>query len=421
MKLLLTGVNHKTAPIEVRERLSFDAASLPAALKELRNCPGVLEAMILSTCNRVEVTAAVEDNSNAEEEIAKFLTRGRGVETEAIAPYLYRYRDEEVIRHLFRVASSLDSMVIGEPQILGQLKSAYSAAKECGAVAGALETILTRAFAVAKRVRTETAIGQSAVSVSYVAVELAKQIFGSLDDKTVMLIGAGEMSELAARHLRRAGVQRILVTNRTHERAVQLASSFQGDVAPYDRFREELPRADIVITSSGAPHYILTREDMRKVIAARRNRPVFLIDIAVPRNVEPAVNELDNVFLYDIDDLQQVVDENLKARMQEAEEAEAIVEEEVKRMISRLRVQEVKPTIVSLQQRLEAVRTAEFERLSGKLASLTPAQREAVEALTRGIINKIAHGPIVELRRKAAEPDGLQTIEVIRRVFRLDE
>ncbi len=421
MKLLLTGVNHKTAPVEVRERLSFDSASLPAALAELKNCKGVLEAMILSTCNRVEVTAAVEESSDADQEIARFLTRAGGVDPDSIAPYLYRYWDEEVIRHLFRVASSLDSMVIGEPQILGQLKSAFTAAKECGAVAGALETVLTRAFAVAKRVRTETAIGQSAVSVSYVAVELAKQIFGRLDDKTVMLVGAGEMSELAARHLRRAGVRRIFVTNRTHERAVQLAKAFDGEVVPYDRFREELPRADIVITSSGAPHCILTREDMRKVIAARRNRPVFLIDIAVPRNVEPAVNELDNVFLYDIDDLQEVVDENLKARMQEAEEAEAIVEEEVKRMVSRLRVQEVKPTIVSLQQRLESVRQAELERLGGKLASLSPAQREAVEALTRGIINKIAHGPIVELRRKAAEPDGLQTIEVIRRVFRLDE
>ncbi len=421
MKLLLTGVNHKTAPVEVRERLSFNPTSLPAALEELKRCQGVLEAMILSTCNRVEITAAVEDSNEAEKEIVRFLTRTGGIDAESIAPYLYQYRDQEVIRHLFRVASSLDSMVIGEPQILGQLKSAYSTAKQCGAVAGALETILTRAFAVAKRVRTETAIGQSAVSVSYVAVELAKQIFGRLDDKTVLLVGAGEMSELAARHLRRAGVRRIFVTNRTHDRAVQLAKAFDGEVVPYDRFREELPRADIVITSSGAPHYILTRQDVRKVIAARRNRPVFLIDIAVPRNIEPAVNELDNVFLYDIDDLQQVVDENLKARMQEAEEAEAIVEEEVKRMISRLRVQEVKPTIVSLQQRLEAVRMAEFERLGGKLASLTPAQREAVEALTRGIINKIAHGPITELRRKAAEPDGLQAIEVIRRAFRLDE
>ncbi len=421
MKLLLTGVNHKTAPISVRERLSFDAASLPAALEDLKKRKGVLEAMILSTCNRVEVTAAVEDSEDAEREIEAFLTDARNVEPGLITPYLYRYQDEEVIRHLFRVASSLDSMVIGEPQILGQLKSAYAAAKKAGAIAGALETILTRAFAVAKRVRTETAIGQSAVSVSYVAVELAKQIFGRLDDKAVMLVGAGEMSELAARHLRRAGAREILVTNRTYERAVQLAESFKGQVVSYDRFREELPRADIVITSTGAPGYILTREDMRKVIALRRNRPMFLIDIGVPRNIEPAVNELDNVFLYDIDDLQQVVDENLKARMQEAEEAEAIVEEEVKRMISRLRVQEVKPTIVSLQQRLEAVRVAELERLSGKLASLTPAQREAVEALTRGIINKIAHGPITELRRKAAEPDGLQAIEVIRRAFRLDE
>ncbi len=421
MKLLVTGVNHRTAPVEVRERLSFDNASLPPALAELRRREGVLEGMILCTCNRVEVMVTADDGADAERLIEDYLTSVRGVDRSWIEPHLYRYVDEEAIRHLFRVAASLDSMVVGEPQILGQLKSAYAVARAQGAVCGALDTILTRAFGVAKRVRTETAIGKSAVSVSYVAVELARQIFGQLDDSTVMIIGAGKMSELAARHLRRAGATEIFVTNRTHDRAVQLAELFQGSVVAYDQFKEAMPRADIVITSSAAPHYLLTKPDVRAVVEARRNKPVFLIDIAVPRNIDPAVNELDNVFLYDIDDLQQVVDENVRSRMQEARDAELIISEEVERTVSQLKAREVKPTIVGLQQQLECLRLAEIERMQKKLASLTPEQREIVEAVTRGLVNKIAHGPITELRTQATKPNGLHSIEVIRRVFRLDE
>jgi glutamyl-tRNA reductase len=311
-------------------------------------------------------------------------------------------------------------MVVGEPQILGQLKTAYALAKAHGAVAGALEALLTRAFSVAKRVRTETGIGENAVSVSYVAVELARQIFGKLDRSRVMLIGAGKMSELAARHLRRAGAEQILVTNRTHARAVEMANLFRGRVVEYERFHDLLPEVDIVIASSAAPLYILRKDQMRRIIEARRNRPMFLIDIAVPRNIDPAVNELDNVFLYDIDDLERVASDNLRNRLAEAREAEAIIDEEVQRMLARLKAREVTPTIVSLQQHLEALRQAELERIQAKLATLTPEQREAVEAMTRSLINKIAHGPIAELRRQAAQPDGLATIETIRRVFRLE-
>jgi glutamyl-tRNA reductase len=411
-------VNHKSAPVEVRERLAFDEPSLAAALLDLKSRPGFCEGMILSTCNRVEVALTCED-ATALLEVDEFLADTRHVARDWVTPYLYRYEDGDAIRHLFRVASSLDSMVVGEPQILGQLKSAYALAKEHGAVSGFLDTLLTRAFNVAKRVRSETEIGANAVSVSYAAVELARDIFGTLDDKRVMIVGAGKMSELAARHLRRSGATHIFVTNRTHERAVEMAQVFDGKIIEYTKLMAFLPEVDIVITSSGAPHYILTRDEMKKVIDARRNRPMFLIDIAVPRNIEPSVNKLDNVFLYDIDDLQKVVDTNLVGRMQSAEEAEAIIREEVERMMARLKTREVVPTIVSLQEQLERLRIGELTRMRGKFGSLTPEQEEALIALTKGIINKIAHGPISELRRQANEPDGHHIVLAIRKVFRL--
>lgn len=418
MKFSITGVNHKTAPVEVRERLSFDGNSLPAALAEIRRRPGLLEAMVLSTCNRVEVVVCAEDDADATGLAEDFLSSTRHVEASSITPYLYHHEGDEAIRHLFRVAASLDSMVIGEPQILGQMKSAYAIAKAAGAMTGALETVVCRAFGVAKRVRTETEIGRSAVSISFVAVELARQIFGNLDKRTVMILGAGKMSELAARHLRRAGASQIFVTNRTHDRAIELAAVFGGRAVRYDRYKDLLPEVDIVITSSAAPHYILDSDDIRSVIEARRNRPVFLIDIAVPRNIDPAVNELDNVFLYDIDDLREVADENLHGRLREAGEAESIIDEEVERMVSRLKVREVTPAIVGIRQHLEHLRVSELERVRSKLSSLSPEQREAVEAMTRGLVNKVAHGPISELRRQAARPDGYHAIEVISRLFR---
>ena len=421
MKLLITGLSHHTAPVEVRERLAFEENTLLDALDRLRRRPGMIEGMILSTCNRVEVAVTAEEQSDAEGSIERFLAESRSVERDWVSPYLYRYNGPDAIRHLFRVASSLDSMVVGEPQILGQLKSAYALAKECGAISGYLDLVMTRAFNVAKRVRTETEIGTSAVSISYAAVELARDIFGSLAGKRVLLAGAGKMAESAARHLRRAGVSDILVTNRTRSRADLLAEEFQGQVIPYEDFVVVLAEIDILLTSSAAPHYILTREQMRGVISRRRNRPMFLIDIAVPRNIELSVNQLDNVFLYDIDDLDRVVKSNLQARQNVAEQAEEIITEEVERMVLRLKTREVTPTIISLQEQLEQLRAAEIERARGRLGALTPQQEEAIEALTRGIINKIAHGPISEMRRKASDPDGIHLMNTIRKLFRLGE
>jgi glutamyl-tRNA reductase len=312
-------------------------------------------------------------------------------------------------------------MVIGEPQILGQLKTAYAAAKDCGAVCGWLDSLMTRAFSVAKRVRSETGIGQMAVSVSYAAVELSRKIFGSLANRTVMIVGAGKMSELAARHLRRSGASHVFVTNRTHERAVEMAKLFQGTPVEYTRFVSMLPEVDIVITSSGAPHYILHKEEMQRVISARRNKPMFLIDIAVPRNIEPAVNDLDNVFLYDIDDLREVVNANLRERMKEADHAEALVGEEVERMMARLKVAEVTPLIVGLQDQLEQIRAGEIEKARRKFGPFTPEQEQAIEALTRGIMNKVAHGPISELRNHAGHPDGAHVVAAIRKAFHLQD
>jgi glutamyl-tRNA reductase len=312
-------------------------------------------------------------------------------------------------------------MVVGEPQILGQLKTAYSRAKECGAVSGFLDLVLTRAFNVAKRVRSETDIGQSAVSISYAAVELAREIFGSLAGKRVLLAGAGKMAESAARHLRRAGVSEIVVTNRTRSRADAIAEEFQGRAIDYDGFSATLPDVDILIASSAAPHYILTRDQVRDVIGRRRNRPMFLIDIAVPRNIEPAVNELDNVFLYDIDDLGRVVEANLKGRIAVAVEAEDIIREEVERMVTRLKSRDATPLIVSLQEQLTALAANEIERNRAKLGQLSPQQEEAIQLIARGIVNKVAHGPITELRKQAADESGAHLVNVIRKLFRLGE
>ena len=421
MRFSITGVNHKSAPVEVRERLAFDDHALSEALVALKGRPGFCEGMILSTCNRVEVALTCEENSKtAAVEVDEFLAATRQVRREWVAPYLYHFEDSDAIRHLFRVAASLDSMVVGEPQILGQLKSAYSLAKEHGAVSGFMDALLTRAFSVAKRVRSETDIGANAVSISYAAVELAREIFGSLQGKKVMIVGAGKMSELAARHLRRSGAGQILVTNRTHERALEMVELFDGKLVDYTRFLSALPEVDIVISSSAAPHYIILRDDMKRVLEARRNKPMFLIDIAVPRNIEPTVNELDNVFLYDIDDLQKVIETNLRGRMDSAQEAEAIVHEEVERMVARLKAREVAPTIVKLQDELERMRSAEVARMRTKLGALTPEQELAIEALTKSMINKIAHGPISEIRRQASQPDGHYIINAVRKVFRLD-
>jgi glutamyl-tRNA reductase len=424
MKLLLAGISHKTAPVHMREKLAIGEAVLPDALHELQNF-GASEALILSTCNRVEFIVTAPDHAEPSAVFDRFLEAWKGSAT-AFDGHLYRLESNAAIQHLFRVAASLDSMVVGEPQILGQLKSAYSVARNEGTVGGLLEQVLTRAFTVAKRVRTETGIGQMAVSVSYAAVELARTIFSSLKGHTVMIIGSGKMGELAAKHLHRSGASRILVTNRTWERAQEMAAVFNGQAIEYSRFTSVLPEVDIVIASSGAPHYILHPDEMQRVIAARKNKPMFLIDIAVPRNIDPAVNDIEGVFLYDVDDLESVVNENIKERTRQAEQAETIVRDEVDRMLARLKIEEVTPTIVSLQEQLENIRATEVARALRRMPqNLNPEQQAQVtaqiEAMTKSIINKIAHGPISAIRGNAGHPDGEHIIEAVKKVFHLQD
>jgi glutamyl-tRNA reductase len=421
MKLLLTGMSHKTEPVHMREQLALPDAELPEALRQLQKM-GASEAVILSTCNRVEIALTAPDHETPMDIMDRFLTAWKG-SASAFEGHLYSLEAKDAIQHLFRVASSLDSMVVGEPQILGQLKGAYAIAKTEGAVGGLLETVITRAFSVAKRVRTETGIGQMAVSVSYAAVELARTIFGSLKGHSVLIVGSGKMGELAAKHLHRSGAKKIFVTNRTWERAEQMAAVFDGKAVEYSRFTAILPEIDIVIASSGAPHYILGRDEMVRVMAARKNKPVYLIDMAVPRNIDPAVNDVGGVFLYDVDDLAGVVNANIKERTKQALQAEAIVVEEVERMMARLKLDEVTPTIISLQEQLEAIRAGEVARTIRRLPAMTAEQQLAIEAqleaLTKSIVNKIAHGPISELRRNAGQPEGEQVIDAIRKVFHL--
>jgi glutamyl-tRNA reductase len=419
MNFVVIGVNHRTAPVEVREQFAIPEARLPEAMKTLAAYPGVEEAMIVSTCNRVEILARTAEGGAG---LNGCLQQLYGFDPAPYREHLYEYRDTDAVKHVFRVASSLDSMVVGEPQILGQVKEAYATARAVGAVNSQLDALLTRAFAVAKRVRTETAIATSAVSVASVAVDLAKKIFGNLDGKSVYLVGAGKMCELAARHLLAHGAKQIYVSNRTYDRAVALARKFNGEALPFDQLYETVPRADIVISSTGAPHAIFRKEHGERFLRGRKNRPMFFIDIAVPRDVDPEMNKLDGIFVYDIDDLQQVVTSHVADRRVEAEHAEAIVQMEVEKFEARLHTLDVVPTIVSLQEHLETVRQAEIDRVRGRLGHMTPEQELAVEALTRGIINKIMHTPITTLKSAARESQEVTTvIDLVRRLFGLRE
>ncbi len=372
--------------------------------------------MIVSTCNRVEFIANMRNGAG---DLREFLREYFETDLSQFENHLYEFREDEAVRHVFRVAASLDSMVVGEPQILGQVKEAYATARAVGAVRAQLDQLLTRAFAVAKRVRTETAVGSSSVSIASVAVELAKKIFGSLNGKSVYLVGAGKMSELAARHLLAHGATSIFVANRTYDRAIRLAQKFDGQAIEFSRLYDSCERADIVITSTGSPKFIFRTEHGEKLMALRRNRPMFFIDIAVPRDVDPALNKLDGIFVYDIDDLQQAVSSHVADRKKEAEKAEAIVNGEVEKFQARLQSLDVVPTIVSLQDHLETIRQAEIDRVRGRLGSMTADQELAVEALTRGIVNKIMHTPISTLKTAARDPESTTVIDLVRRLFNL--
>jgi glutamyl-tRNA reductase len=417
--LILLGINHNTAPIEVRERLAIAPSRLADATRALAHQPGIREALILSTCNRVElltVQDAAQISTAEDPGTLNFLYEYLNIPVTDLQPHLYEFREREAIRHLFRVASSLDSMVVGEPQILGQVKEAYTVGRDVGAVATTLEGLLQKAFTVAKRVRTETQIGSSSVSIASVAVDLARKIFDSLDGKSVLLVGAGKMSELAARHLMQQGANSILVANRTQSRAEQIAKEFNGQIIPFDQIYEQADRADIVITSTGAPQKIFERSHGQHFLHRRRNRPMFFIDIAVPRDVDPGMNEVEGCFVYDIDDLQQVAQANLADRSREAEAAETIVTREVDKYLQRLQSLNAVPVIQSLQLYAETLRQSELRRAQSKLATLNPDQREAVEALTRSLTAKFLHHPLTGIRQAAQQGDA-QALADLQRLY----
>src|SRR5208283_1364160 len=413
MNFIVIGVNHQTAPVEVREQFAVPEARLPEAAKCLASYPGIEEGMIISTCNRVELLARTV-NGNAD--VQGFMREFYGFDPEPYRKYLYEHRERDAVRHVFRVASSLDSMVVGEPQILGQVKESYSAARSVGAVGGNLERLLQSALAAAKKVRTETQIGSSSVSIASVAVDLARKIFGSLEGKRVLLVGAGKMSELAARHLMRQGAGSLLISNRTAERAVHLAKKFNGHVVRFDDLHARADEADILITSTGSPEFIFRTPHAQQFLHRRRNRPMFFIDIAVPRDVDPEINRLDGIFLYDIDDLQSVAASNLSDRAREAQRAEAILEQELARYQRRIETLDIVPTLVDLQATAEDMRQAELRRAHSRLQSLTPAQQAAVEAVTRGLMNKFLHQPLRALKAAAQQGD-VAAVEAIRVAF----
>lgn len=416
--LFILGVNHRSAPVDVRERLAFSEAESVAALSRLKQAvPSLAEAALLSTCNRVELFAVPLEPARAWQELRDFLSRDRQVPLAAFADSLYAIEGREAVRHLLRVGASLDSMVVGEPQILGQLKTAYAQAAEAGTVGMVLHRAFHKAFSVAKRVRSVTLIGHGSVSVSSAAVGLARQIFDTLQDKTVMLLGAGKMAELTARQLARLGTESLLISNRTFDRAVALARELGGTAVPFDRFKPYLKMADIVIGSLGTARPVLGRDEMESVLRERRYRPMFIIDLGVPRNFDAALNTLDNLYLYDIDDLGAVVVDSRAEREQEAEKAEAIVELELESFWRWLGGLGLVPAIKDIRSGIERLREDELKRHAAWLAGLRPEERARIEQLTRRIVNKILHQVQVSLRRDNGVVEGVYVAEVARRLL----
>ncbi|MDH5767679.1 MAG: glutamyl-tRNA reductase [Nitrospirota bacterium] len=415
MKVFVAGLNHKTADIEVREKVAFDGSKLDEGLLGLKELPEVDEAIILSTCNRVELYSNVTDTAKASESIKTFLSEFHNVDRGLLDNSLYIYDDIDAVRHIFRVASSLDSMVIGEPQILGQLKDAFEMALNKKTTGILLNRLIKKAISTAKRVRTETRIAENAVSISFAAVELAKQIFTNLSGKVSMLLGAGEMAELAARHLISNGVKEVIVANRTYERACDLAKDFNGRPVKFDAFLQEMVLTDIVICSTGASRYVLMKDQMQKVMKERKQRPVFIIDISVPRNIDPEINALDNVYLYDIDDLQGIVDTNMFERKKEAEKAEKIIEEEIESFLKWQSSLDSVPTIVALRDKAEEIKREELIKLLHKIPELGEKEKEAIEYMATAIINKLIHPPTIALKEDSEDRDIL--IATIKRLY----
>ena len=422
MHIVVVGLSHKTAPVEIREKLAIPESRIGEALTRLCSYQGVREGILLSTCNRVEVYAVVDEIESGYGRIQEFLADAHlSLSSEELTPHLYWYQGDRAISHLFRVASSLDSMIVGESQILGQIKDAFEVALTHKATGIILNKVVKKAISVAKRVRTETKIAEMAVSVSYAAVELAKKIFSDLSEKTVLLVGAGEMAKLAARHFIANGVRHVRVTTRNPQHGLELANRFGGTAVPFEQFREDMASADIVLVSTGAAHYLVSEDDVQHSVKQRMNRPMFLIDISVPRNIDPAVRHVDNAFLFDIDDLKARVEQNRGGRLQEAEKAERMVVDEVGVVRQWLQSLEVTPTIMALRTRADDIKRAEVEKTLGRLANLSVPERELVEAMASSIVNKLIHNTMVTLKAEVNSSEGAAFVEAARRFFNLSD
>ncbi len=417
---LVLGINHNTAPVLVRERITFPGNSDGSVTRHIVQVGGILECIIVSTCNRSELIAVTRNPDSSCEALMELVCRLHGLTRDSVQSYFYVKRGEQAVRHVFRVTSSLDSMVLGEPQIVGQVKEAFKRDAAANTTGPLLNRLMHRAFFTAKRVRTETGVALAAVSIAYVAVELAKKILGDLAQRQPLLIGAGDMAELTAKHLATCVNKPIKIINRTFENACSLASQFKGSAESMDRLYEALESADVVISSTGSCDPVINFGEMKKVMRKRRHRPIFMIDIAIPRDIEPEVNDLDGVYLYNIDDLQSVVDENIGGRRLEAEKAEEIVDQEVRKFLSWTKSLEWAPTIVALKEKFEQIRSAEISRMNGKLNDLNVAERDAIEILTRAIVNKIAHGPISFMKKSIKTSRSNQHVDFVQRVFDLD-
>lgn len=422
IELWVFGLNHRTAPVDLRERLAVPETELRDVLRRLLEAVPVEEAVLLSTCNRVELVMVSARDADVAEPVTQFLSRERNMPTATIASHCYVHRGKQALQHIFRVASSLDSMMVGEPQILGQMKQQFRLAVDEAAASRVLRRCFERSFSVAKRVRSETAVAGKAVSLSSAAVELARRIFDHLGDKTAMLVGAGKMSELAARHFVAQGISSVIVTNRSFDRAVELARGFGGTPVPFEHYLQYLPLADVVLGSVSTPGYLLGPSQLHDVMRARRRRPMFFIDLGVPRNFDPAINDLDNVYLYNIDDLAHVADDHRAEREKEAVRAEEIVGEETERFWRWISRRDLTPTIVALRGKLDGIRRNELERALTALRKLEPDERHALEAMTQAIVNKILHPPLSVLKQLSMqdEVEAVAAAELVHRLFALD-
>ena len=418
--LTLVGMNHRSAPLDLRERACFPDDGIPAALERLRAAGGAAEAMILATCNRVEILTRTGDPAESARAIRRFLVTERGLTDDEVVRHVYVHEGLNAARHVFAVACGLDSMVLGEPQILGQVKRAYALARESGATGPVLDRLLQHALATAKRVRTSTGISRHAVSVAYAATNLARTIFDDLERRSVLLLGAGKMTELAAKHLASHGVSDVTVTNRTYARAVDLAAALGGRAAPWDGVPAELVRVDIVLTGTAAAQPVVSKADLKEAMRARRGRPLFVVDIAVPRDVEPAAAELDGVYLYDIDDLQSVVDAGLDDRRRAADQARALLDAEVVAFDRWRQTVDLAPAIAELRDHLHAMGHDEIERYARRMAAFTPEQRAVVEDLARSLMQKVLHTPIVSLKSAAERGEAVARAALYREIFGLD-